>query len=127
MQGETPQTSLLCMFILDAENWAKFPSELNQCDKLFELWDVNITTGRVSWNYTQYTSIEFVVSIVYWIYYPTWDWAQQITFDYEHWDWARYQPPVITTTTSTTTTSTTTTTTIPTTTSPTSTTIPKTL
>jgi LPXTG-motif cell wall-anchored protein len=93
VQGPTAQTSLLSMFILNAENWAKFPSNPSQCDRLFELWDINITTGRVEWNYTQYTSIEYVVSIVYWIYYPTWD-AQRVTFDYEHWDWARYQPPV---------------------------------
>lgn len=110
VQGPTAQVSLLSMFILNAENWEKFPSDPYQCDKLFELWDINITTGRVAWNYTQYTSIEYAVSIVYWIYYPTWD-AQRVTFDYEHWDWARYQPPVTTTTTTIITTDTTITTT----------------
>lgn len=99
---KSAEMSLLAILVLDDWNMVRFAGSGAaqwDCERLFELRDINITTGRVAWNYTQFTSIEYNVHIVYWYYQPDTLKEQQITFDYEHWDWARYQPPVETTTT----------------------------
>ena len=103
---ETEQISVLGILILNEAGYSDI-EHIATCAKLYQVY-MNITDGLLAWTYTTLVDTPMNIHIVYWYKLPNVNNERRITFDYEHWDSAYYQPEPTTTIEPITTTNTTT-------------------